>query len=330
MGRSMKQMMAENPWIEKLPDEATINQFAMGQANSAGFKGIMDFLQNELQTGNMTKEQLDKTTVEQAVRRLGAYNDKIAAEMAKNTDGMPVVKDYGNYKWMQLTEPKPTLPTPDKLPTGFVLSKSSTGGVWLDTPSGASYSGKTAEDAIKRAYEVDPNLAGNTRAKLEKALKYEGDAMGHCVGGYCEDVASGKSKIYSLRDAKGEPHVTIEVKPAPMRDYDNAIESLSEEQLNSLQNLSRNLMKQYPDINYGDADRMAFDQLFGSLPEQITQIKGKQNMMPKEDYLPMVQDFVKSRQWSDVGDFENTGLGYDSYKNFLYSTGSNGLLGGIK
>ena len=34
--------------------------------------------------------------------------------------------------------------------------------------------------------------------------------MGHCVGGYCDDVASGQSNIYSLRDAKGKPSVTIE------------------------------------------------------------------------------------------------------------------------
>ena len=39
--------------------------------------------------------------------------------------------------------------------------------------------------------------------------------MGHCVGGYCDDVYEGRSRIYSLRDAKGEPHVTIEVQPNP-------------------------------------------------------------------------------------------------------------------
>lgn len=48
---------------------------------------------------------------------------------------------------------------------------------------------------------------------LRKQLKYEGDTMGHCVGGYCDDVLEGSTKIFSLRDAKGEPHVTIEVAP---------------------------------------------------------------------------------------------------------------------
>jgi len=40
----------------------------------------------------------------------------------------------------------------------------------------------------------------------------------------------------------------------------------------------------------------------------IVQIKGKQNAKPKEDYLPYVQDFVRSGEWSDVGDFKNTDL----------------------
>ena len=39
--------------------------------------------------------------------------------------------------------------------------------------------------------------------------------MGHCVGGYCPDVASGRTKIFSLRDKRGEPHVTVEVEPTP-------------------------------------------------------------------------------------------------------------------
>lgn len=49
----------------------------------------------------------------------------------------------------------------------------------------------------------------------DAALEQEGTAMGHCVGkdeqNYKADVRSGKTQIYSLRDAKGFPHVTVEV-----------------------------------------------------------------------------------------------------------------------
>jgi len=105
---------------------------------------------------------------------------------------------------------------------------------------------------------------------LSDALKYEGDTMGHCVGGYCPDVMEGKSRIFSLRSGKGEPHVTIEVQPS------SAFSKLRD-------------------------DGTPFD-------PNIVQIKGKANRAPNPEYLPFVQDFVKSGKWGDVGDLQNTGL----------------------
>lgn len=70
---------------------------------------------------------------------------------------------------------------------------------------------RTMDARQKRGWiRVDGNYA--TNKPLSEALEYEGDTMGHCVGGYCGQVMSG-TKIYSLRDAKGEPHVTVEVTP---------------------------------------------------------------------------------------------------------------------
>lgn len=47
-------------------------------------------------------------------------------------------------------------------------------------------------------------------------------------------------------------------------------------------------------------------------PVSISQIKGKQNRKPNDEYLPFVQDFVRNSplggQWSDVGDLQNTGM----------------------
>ncbi|MBR5130218.1 MAG: PcfJ domain-containing protein [Alphaproteobacteria bacterium] len=52
------------------------------------------------------------------------------------------------------------------------------------------------------------------RLLTPEALDYESSKMGHCVGsgGYDSDVKAGTTKIYSLRDKKGEPHVTFEVR----------------------------------------------------------------------------------------------------------------------
>lgn len=42
--------------------------------------------------------------------------------------------------------------------------------------------------------------------------------------------------------------------------------------------------------------------------DRVLQIKGKGNKKPNDEYLPFVQDFVKSGKWSDVGDLQNRGL----------------------
>ena len=61
------------------------------------------------------------------------------------------------------------------------------------------------------------DLPGNMAAyqlMTPDALDFESEYMGHCVGrgSYDADVASGRTKIYSIRDEHGEPHVTLEVR----------------------------------------------------------------------------------------------------------------------
>ena len=50
--------------------------------------------------------------------------------------------------------------------------------------------------------------------KTSDALDFESERMGHCVGQgeYDQGVQNGKIRIYSLRDAQGEPHATLEIK----------------------------------------------------------------------------------------------------------------------
>ena len=47
-----------------------------------------------------------------------------------------------------------------------------------------------------------------------EALDFESEFMGHCVGkgGYDQGVKDGSLQIYSIRDERGEPHVTFEVR----------------------------------------------------------------------------------------------------------------------
>lgn len=145
---------------------------------------------------------------------------------------------------------------------------------------------------------------GKDTPDLEKQLKYEGDTMGHCVGGYCPDVLEGRSRIFSLRDAKGEPHVTIETKPVSETSISGDL----------LESLEPGLFKKYADESMYPTVR---EWLKNERPDifnmnVIEQIKGKQNLAPKDEYLPFVQDFVRNNPlgsgWGRVGDLRNTGL----------------------
>ena len=98
------------------------------------------------------------------------------------------------------------------------------------------------------------------------------------------DVLQGRTKIYSLRDAKGEPHVTIEVRPDS-----NYPQIAAKMKLNGA----------------SDEEVAAF---MNNPPHDIIQIKGKQNQKPKDEYIPYVQDFVKSQNWGHVSDIKNANM----------------------
>lgn len=59
----------------------------------------------------------------------------------------------------------------------------------------------------------NPDFDGWTiqRVASENDLQVEGGLMKHCVGGYYNQVEQGESQVFSLRDPKNEPHITIEL-----------------------------------------------------------------------------------------------------------------------
>jgi hypothetical protein len=283
-------IMEDNPWIAKVDPNSSVYTPHLGDL---GFDHITDVLNQDLAAGRIRPEQLNKISMEQAVRRTHEFDQDMAKKMretqAKVTEGMPVYKEYPEgYKWVELSQPK-------DLPKG-----------WSQEPSGA-YIGPNGERTI-----VNPNYE-----TLGQALKYEGDTMGHCVGGYCPDVAEGRSRIFSLRDAKGEPHVTVEVQPKTRgtKERTDWFANQPEDIQNKITEEALELEKTYgKGLEYGSRDNWqksffgVIDKNMGEESPSIVQIKGKQNRAPKEDYLPFVQDFVKGGQWSDVGDLRNTGL----------------------
>jgi hypothetical protein len=226
-----------------------------------GFDHLTDELRNALNPESglprnllLTPEKMANMGMEKAVRHVAAINDwraaqEVAANAHKANNAATVLhKEYPHsdatpnpkgLRWVELKAPKTEQPD--------------------------------FEDALSDAYRP-------AYAALRDALKYEGDTMKHCVGGYCDDVLRGQKRIFSLRDAKGEPHVTIHTEPA------------SDTYLRSL--------------------RYAGDASADLPPDRIVQIKRKTNLVDSDpyEYRPFVQDFVKSGKWSDVGDLPNTGM----------------------
>ena len=266
----------EEPWMQKANPETHLYYPRGMDAHYLGFDHLVDILKQDLAEGRIRPEQLSKVSIEQAVRRAHQYDQerkKAMAETAlKATEGMPVHKDYGNgYKWIELVANKNEEPTED----GF------------------------------------GNVSSPGYENLENALQYEGDTMGHCVGGYCPDVYEGRSRIFSLRDAKNEPHVTIETKPNPYPLGDEQFFRLSLEERKKLREHIMQWRSRNPHIEDLDDEHVIQAWREAGVPIQpnrIVQIKGKGNAKPKKDYIPYVQDFVKSGNWSDVGDLTNADL----------------------
>lgn len=282
-------------WIDKLSPDTTIYLLA-GWLSNINQRLRFDHLVGEL--GNALNPQsglphemllrpnsLQHLSMPQAVEHVAKINawrgaQKVAAEQARANNAATVLfKEYAEnnpkgMRWVELKHPEVRV---DALPEGWEIRDASDKvgqrvGLYRKGESRAEVFGKTPEDVVFEGVQ-----RGVLGGELNDALAYEGKAMGHSVGGYrTEDAGghssyglggwnsliNGRARIFSLRDAKGEPHVTIETASIP-------------------------------------------DQ-FGT--DRIVQIKGKANRKPNDEYLPFVQDFVRSGKWSSVGDLENTGL----------------------
>lgn len=291
-----------NPWVDKLGPEDPVYGLIDQQhvSQDLGFRHLKDELHNaispisELPASLQLKpEDLKQMGMEKAVRHVAAINawrdaKQAEADLAKSMNpATHVVKEYPEgYKLVELAPPKASGDlklTFEETPQGTRVFDEA--GNRINHPGGYNLF-KSPEEATKILSE------NQNRKALEEALKYEGDTMGHCVGGYCEGVSRGDSRIFSIRDAKGRPHVTIEVRPA---NRDEFIQNNYKDY--------RDMLNEGPEFANAWVDR----QLVKS-PQKIVQIKGKGNKAPSEKYQPMVQDFIRSQEWSDIGDLGNSGL----------------------
>lgn len=257
--------MSDKEWLAKTPNETMVYGLDNDTSN-LGFDHLLDVLGGKVARGELRPEKLNAVTVEQAVRF--AHEERLAqaAKMAEarkmQMEGMTVHREYPEkgYKWVQLTRPGEFAAESD------AMGHSVRG---YEPPRG----GGSRRDPYSQDNDTHPDW-----------IEASGDSghSGYGLGGW-DTIKRGDAKVYSLRDANGEPHVTVEVAQRPehffAENFDATPEGLAE---------LKAAMENYQ--------------------PRITQIKGKQNAKPIDEYLPFVQDFVKSGKWSDVGDLQNTGL----------------------
>ncbi len=323
----------KDPWLEKVsPNTPVYGSRISGGVNDLGFDHLTDELSNALDPNSglprhlqLTPEAVKNLSMEKAVRRVADINAWRAAQKIEASQkiaggpGQELVREYAHspekpnpkgLRWVELKK------QPGEALNDEQLAKAmEERGMYPDEIEAA------LKDPKQRA-QIEEQAFADTGA-LADQLKYEGDTMGHCVGGYCDDVASGNSRIFSLRDAKGEPHVTVEVEPDRVKEnklmsaWTQAdVPEVEQERRMALANKFYASLDNEPTaaqkIEFIRSQDPTFAATLENPPPKITQIKGKQNRKPKDEYLPFVQDFVKNpphgAPWGDVGDLENSGL----------------------
>jgi chorismate mutase len=290
--RYNEEVLQSNPWLRNLPADQPI--YRAVDVDALGMPHLVDEIQNAMNPSaglprnlQIRPESLQRMSFPQASELVGKINQYRAEQMAAanaqraTNPATQLVKQYPEgYRWVQIT------PDAD-IPEGWERLNSGD----YKMPDGTITSRGWAERAVG------------------DALKYEGDTMGHCVGGYCDSVMSGASRIYSLRDAQGMPHVTIEAVPefhpeeADFNEYWNALKPRLREQ-GEIPDRNEWFDK-YLESTSDFAEEAA--KLLGNR-QRIIQIKGKGNRAPVDQYVPFVQDFVRSQDWIDVQELNNARL----------------------
>lgn len=305
-----------------------------GDPSKVGFDHMMDEIDNALRPSQglpeylqLKPKDLDKMSVAQVsehVDKINAWRASQKAEVdaarAANAatvehkaydvvPGTDIPNDQG-LRWVEIKVPELV---DDAMPQGWAFQGQKGNALQAKSDDGQVVLGSDMKSLVKNIFRRHPDTPGNPEKAVEDALKYEGEILQHCVGGYCPDVIEGRSRIFSLRDADGRPHATIEVEP-PEKLY--AIGGEEYERLDpQTKGQYREYVRQWRQRN-PDVDELTDEHVVEALkeagvppnPEKITQIKGLQNRKPNDEYMPFIQDFVKSGQWSDVGDIHHTGL----------------------
>jgi len=281
-----------NPWLEKVDPNERVYEADESLSESLDARHLIDELNNALDPESglppelrLRTESLNRVSVPQASRLVGQINAWRAAQKAEASQALAnnpatfLHKEYPEgFRWVQLKKP------PVQKPSGEIT------------------------DELFRAHSEAGDAAYD---QLQDALRYEGDTMGHCVGGKCRDVSRGDYQIFSLRDAKGQPHVTVRANPIDPKPYDKWMSEVatSDPEFNEFIEYARS-----PVTGTGNGERSWENWLASKGREipptlyDIREIKGKGNRRPADKYQRFVTDFIRSGNYDVKGDLQHTEL----------------------
>lgn len=317
-----------NPWVDRLGDNDVVHAMAPADQGGLGVDNIVKHFMDAMEDGALDPEALKQMSMEKAVRFVHGRNQaKKAAHIAEmmETGRSPVYAGSrlqeaadGSY----LTE----LGLPKELTEDMrKLVRQNEDGTW----SALTPSGKVMQRRIRPGEEsplVDVIEDSPEKALLGGMLGHEGRTMKHCVGGYCDDVASGNTRVVSMRGPDGQSHVTMEAIPGMDTQQRNILKAAmwDTETLSAPDYFNKyRAVLEHPAfkdrhnvINMEAGDAAEYISLIRDMlrtttvdSPRVTQIYGQANSAPKAEYLPLVQDFIKKSGYEVDGQaLKNAGM----------------------
>jgi hypothetical protein len=204
-------MMAENPWMQKLDPESPVYGMQSSIERGLGFDHLVDELSNAMNPESglprnllLRPEQMQQMGMEKAVRHVDAINKWRAAQQAaanaelankamvlREYPDVPEMPNPRGLRWVELKKED------DVLPKGYSVVPDARNSRYWDQPDEHYFHVMDPSGEIVSTGATEKEALGllNRDKKikaLQDQLKYEGDTMGHCVGGYCPDVLEGR------------------------------------------------------------------------------------------------------------------------------------------
>lgn len=325
--------------LKKAPPDATVYNVAdYFSPQSLGFDHIVDVIEGDLNSGRLRPDNLNKFTMEAAVRRTHEVDQAaIKAVQADKAALLPKIQEHN----AKLT-PYASYPTPEGNVNWYKYDKTVDP---EDIAYGLSVDSQFMEHCVGGVGHGEAGYKGyvpmrNLQTGKPVAAKYPK------FNDYANDVKNGNAEIFSLRNEKGEPVATIKVGNTGDMPFSNIDRSydLYENVMRYAdpREFRRTLKKEGIGANdfyngwredvggkYIDQDSSVelgeellqlisptgykkylaeIEELLRNPSQSVNEIKGPNNGKVDPKYQPMINDFLKKGEYTFIDDLDNTGL----------------------